>query len=120
MTTAQKPDALPVVDLPRMTPGIYAGELTMFPSETGKYVRLSDAKASLLAKEAECEALREDAARYRFARLGSMTALVIEANGEIRNAGHRYRPHELAMEWAEKIDAAIDAARAAADQGRAS
>jgi len=59
----------------------------------------------------EISGLRADAERYRFARLGSMTALLIEANGEIRNAEHRYRPHELAMKWAEKIDAAIDAAR---------
>lgn len=34
-------------EMPRMTPGIYAGELTMFPSEHGQYCRLSDAEAQL-------------------------------------------------------------------------
>lgn len=67
-------------------------------------------------RSAELEAVQRDAQRYRFARLGSMTAMVIETNGEILNAGHRYMPHELAMEWAEKIDAAVDAAIAAAPQ----
>lgn len=66
---------------------------------------------------AEVERLSRDARRYRFARLGSMTAMVIEAGGEVRNAGHRYRPHELAMEWAERIDAAIDTALAATEKG---
>lgn len=37
------------VKLPRMTPGIYGGQLTMFPSDSGKYVRLSDAQAEIAA-----------------------------------------------------------------------
>ena len=54
MTTAPKlPEGLEPVALPRMTPGIYAGELTMFPSDSGKYVRLSDAQAALQALAAD-------------------------------------------------------------------
>lgn len=62
MTAPKLPEGLKPVALPRMTPGIYAGELTMFPSDSGKYVRLSDAQAALQAiaaeKDAECETLR--------------------------------------------------------------
>jgi hypothetical protein len=76
MTTEQKPDALPVVawrvrhlSEPQMI-GHYPWSFTerilgsrMASYEYDALVRLSDAQASLLAKEAECEALREDAAR---------------------------------------------------------
>lgn len=66
MTTPTTPDVrAEALALPRMTPGIYAGELTMFPSENGKYVRLSDAESSLKARDAEIEWMRGEVADLR-------------------------------------------------------
>jgi len=50
----------------RMKPGIFAGDLTMFSSPDGKYVRLADAQSALLAqaaeKDAEIDRLRAEVA----------------------------------------------------------
>jgi hypothetical protein len=126
MTTAKKPDALPVVAY--IVTNLPSGEPSLcFEDERGDYddedhtpvfeavVLLSDAQASLLAKEAEIKALkftiemgnlpsmRRNADRYEWLR---MNRLWLKAN--------------LPGIAAPLFDEAIDAARAAADQGGAS
>lgn len=130
MTTAQKPDALPVVA--HLVTNLRSGEPSLcFEDERGDYgdedhtpvfealVLLSDAQASLLAKEAECEALRVKATRYDWlcdqheASDSAETFCVFEPDWAakcLQPVGSK--PGEL--------DVAIDAARAAADQGGAS
>ena len=79
-------------------------------------VRLSDAQASLLAKEAECEALRVKAARYDWLReqhwIDSTLCVVRTPKKNIVLGAD--------CPSLERLDDAIDAARAAAEQGGAS
>jgi hypothetical protein len=138
MTTAQKPDrfqalrdatAAVLAPIGNMTDRHTAVVETMerrlaFQQACGPHtietllLSLSDAQASLLAKEAECEALREDAARWR-------TFEKVLARGLPGPAHKRQvRVIEICPMYGDEkeianLRAAIDAARAAADQGGA-
>ncbi|RST54140.1 hypothetical protein [Variovorax sp. DXTD-1] len=139
MTTAQKPDALEVVAYLRATKDgqpVWDGDDCVcqdpvYPSDPDgsdagcismPMVRLTDAQASLLSKEAEKDAeivrLKVDAARWR-------TFERIQGHGL---PGPVYRRHirvvEICPMYGEEkeitdLRAAIDAARAAANQGGA-
>jgi len=126
MTTAQNPDALPVVawryKTAHTTHLCHSRLDHYFSNDEGEtYIKgdalvlQADHEASLLAKEAECEALRVKAARYDWLREQAEP----NRGGEkpwctVRdNKGH-------AWAFGGSLDAAIDAARAAADQGGAS
>jgi hypothetical protein len=96
MTTAPLPD----IDEMRMLSYDQIRYVAGYPEGYVKEYAIAYAQASLLAKEAECEALREDAARYRWlvqCKRVPWGAFLVDA-------------HEVG------IDAAIDAA----DQGGAS
>ena len=124
MTTAQKPDALPVVAW--LVTNLPSGEPSLcFEDERGDYgdedhtpvfealVLLSGAQASLLAKEAECEALRVQLAAGPL----YSTRLKAKRYDWLREQSHPWGSRWLSLQ---ELDAAIDAARAAADQGGAS
>lgn len=107
------------VVLQPMTPGIYAGQLTMFQSEFGLYCRLSDAEAALQSalndKEAEIERLK---ALYEARELEAhqLSERIIRLSPD----ADRYRKLRRGQHWsvingigdtlrAESLDAAIDA-----------
>ncbi|WP_295986366.1 hypothetical protein [uncultured Variovorax sp.] len=84
----ESPEPLKVALQP-MTPGIYAGELTMFPSYFGKYCRLSDAIAAIQAARNEAEAMRADA---RGALVLALSCIRWQSFGECRTPGHGGAP----------------------------
>lgn len=101
-------EARPVV-LERMTPGIFAGDLAMFPSPDGKYCRLSDAEAAIAAvtkaKDAEIVALKAD---VRNALVEALSCIRWQSFGECRTPGHDGSPPAPAAA-AKAIEVAIAA-----------
>jgi len=123
-TTPPTPNQFPVLPeasqaeaftfgMQRMKPGIFAGDLAMFSSPDGKYVRLADAQSFLLAQAAEKDA-----------EIAALRAVLIETRrvlGEENSKGvfsaikdTIWRgPAETLFDY---LDAAIDSVRALAQQ----
>lgn len=118
MPTAQKPDALLVVDDLRLLAASmrHSAGQWMVPGWDGHKVAtlLEKAQASLLAKEAECEALKLDAARLDYLQSRGATVEILPDG-----SWWKFRIGGLHSAQSPNIRAAIDAARAAADQGGA-
>jgi hypothetical protein len=129
MTTAQKPDALPVVAwryVPSATwkDAVFTGdqEKAQLARDMGCDVKAladhADAQASLLAKEAECEALRV-AIRDHNNDCESRCEQR-QQDGDVHCPYAKYGRQCPDCPRDGMVDAAIDAARAAADKGGAS
>lgn len=112
MTTDQKPDALPVVAWRKHLSGAEWKVADYVLPDSEPLVRLSDAQSSLLAKEADTDRL--DWMDKNPGRIKHSIGYRDSRDSWVWTDGNGYG-HDAA-----NLRAAIDAARAAADQGGAS